>query len=247
MEMHIVSENLKNRKTSAEPIQAVLFDMDGTLVDSEPLWHEADKSWLRRKGIELTPDEWVHIVGKGGAAFVRELMAHKGLRGSFQDLLEEKNREFLKIAATESRAYPEMVAFAREMKRRGLPRAIASASSPAIIDTTLECIGETGLFDLRCSGDSVSESKPHPMLFQHTASLLGVPAENCLVIEDSQYGVEAGLRAGMTVVGVPHHIPGELEQLFSGAHVLFPGGMKDFSARLLLEQLEEAGLLQAAG
>lgn len=244
MKGKIVRTNLKQSPLENAPIQAVLFDMDGTLVDSEPLWHEADKSWLERKGIELTPDEWIHIVGKGGAAFVRELMAHKGLQGSFPDLLEEKNREFIRIAATESRAYPEMITFAREIKRRGLPRAIASASSPAIIQTTLECIGETELFDLRCSGDSVSESKPHPMLFRHTASLLGVPAENCLVIEDSQYGVEAGLRAGMTVVGVPHHIPGELEQLFSRAHFLFPGGMKEFSAGVLLEHLHEAGLLE---
>jgi beta-phosphoglucomutase-like phosphatase (HAD superfamily) len=224
-------------------LRAVLFDMDGTLVDSEPLWNEADKTWLATHGISLSADEWIHIVGLGGGNFVRLLMERKGLKGDYQQLLEEKNEVFRKMAATDSRPFPEMFRFAHEIRRLGIKTAIASASSVSIIDTTLACIGETATFDAEFSGYMVQRSKPDPMLFLHAAEQLGVGPDECLVIEDSQYGVEAGKRAGMTVVAVPYHVHEETRESFERADLLFSRGMEEFRSDILMDWLTGHGLL----
>jgi HAD superfamily hydrolase (TIGR01509 family) len=230
-------------QNSVQLIRAVLFDLDGTLVDSEPLWHRADARWLSDHNITLSDDEWVHIIGMGGGPFVRMLQKEKGLAGDYHQLLEEKNEVFRAMAATESVAFPEMLRFAHGIRSRGVKTAIASASSIGIIETTLQCIGELDSFDMEFSADMVERSKPEPDLFLFAARELGVEPEQCLVIEDSQYGVEAGKRAGMTVVGVPYHIPPESRYRFESADLLFSRGMAEFSAEVLFQWLEDRNLI----
>ncbi len=228
---------------SGGKIEAVLFDMDGTLVDSEPLWHRADEAWLGTHGIELSDDEWIHIVGLGGGPFVRMLMDKKGLQGEYDQLLREKNSVFQKLAATDSVPFREMFGLAHSLKQRGGKIAVASASSCEIIHTTLACVGEADSFHGEFSSDMVEHSKPAPDLFLYAADKLGVTADTCLVIEDSQYGVEAGKRAGMTVVAVPYHIHDQTREYFEKADLLFRRGMKDFTAELVLTWLEDRELL----
>ena len=225
------------------PLKAVIFDMDGTLVDSEPIWQKADEAWLGRKGIQLSPEDWLDIPGKGGANFVRELMANKGLKGNYQELLEEKNQNYLSLARSELRAFPEMLGAVKALRSQGLKIALASASSDEIIETSMTSIGYKHLFDILCSGDSVERNKPDPMLFLHTAELLAVRPDECLVVEDSRYGVEAACRAGMLTVAVPQAMSPASRLVFEQADLLFETGMAEFTANSFLAWLKDQLLL----
>jgi HAD superfamily hydrolase (TIGR01509 family) len=109
---------------------------------------------------------------------------------------------------TELPVFEDAVGTARELKRRGMPIAIASSSPRARVDRTLAAAGITDLFDVTVAGDEVERGKPAPDLFLAAAEKLAVPPERCVAVEDSPVGVESALDAGMTVVAVarsPEH------------------------------------------
>lgn len=228
-------------ETKARTVEAVLFDMDGTLVDSEPLWHRADASWLEGHGIVLQDDQWLQVVGLGGENFVRLLMEQHGLTGDYDQLLAEKNEVYRKLAAQHSRVFPEMLAAVRGVKALGAKAVIASASSLEIIETTMNSVGLHNVFDGYFSAEMVKRSKPHPDLYLHAAAELSLGPDSCLVVEDSQYGVLGALRAGMRVIAVPEAIHPETEEIFNQADMLTP--MANFRARDMILWLTSQGLL----
>lgn len=188
----------------AGPWEAILFDLDGTVIDSEPNYRKADKAFLSSRGIHFADEVWPRFVGMGSKAFIELMIRDHGMKGNLDDLMAQKDAYYLEIARKDTVAFPAMVELNRMARAAGLKTAIASGSSPLVIEESLRCAGLTDCYDLLFSSSQVERSKPFPDVFLQAASLLGVKSGRCLVIEDSVPGALAGLAAGMTVLAVPY-------------------------------------------
>jgi len=183
-------------------IRAFIFDMDGVIVDSNPLHRLAWEEYNRRHGIETTEDMQRRMYGKRNDQIVRdffgealsddEVFAHGARK-------EALYREMLK-PALEAALVPGLKDFLA--RHRGVPAAVATNAEPANVDFVLGNAGLRDYFGAIVDGQQVANAKPHPEVYLRAAELLGVAPVCCVVFEDSYAGVQAGLAAGMRVVGV---------------------------------------------
>lgn len=212
------------------PIKAVIFDLDGTLIDSEPNYYESDKKLLKEYAIDFTEEMGLKYVGISSLDMIKDIKESFQIAESLENLMEKKNRYYLDIARDNTRVFPEMLAFLQLLQAQKLPMAIASGSSAEIIELLASLTGIASYFQLFVSAEEVAEGKPAPDIFLETARRLGVPPENCLVLEDSQYGVEAAKQAGMYCISFPFPPVQPLPVSFQKADVLYKKGMAEFSA-----------------
>jgi HAD superfamily hydrolase (TIGR01509 family) len=210
------------------PVRAVLFDLDGTLIDSEPNYYEADRLLLARYGVEFTEEDKRRYIGTGIQEMVRDLKERHGLPGDPADLAAEKNAVYLEIAERRTEAFPPMVRFVEHLAAAGIPMAIASGSSPEVIERLVRKVGLERYFPHRVSAEQAGRSKPAPDVFLEAARRLGVPAHECLAVEDSAPGVESASRAFMRCIAVPFFTDLPLAPAYAMADLLFPGGMATF-------------------
>jgi beta-phosphoglucomutase family hydrolase len=183
-------------------IRAFIFDMDGVIVDSNPLHRVAWEEHNRRHGIDTTEEMQRRMYGKRNDQIVRdffgeclsddEVFAHGAQKES---LYREMLRPWLEAALV-----PGLKEFLE--RHRGVPAAVATNAEPANVDLVLGDAGLRGYFSAIVDGHQVANPKPHPEVYLRAAELLGVAPECCVVFEDSHAGVQAGLAAGMRVVGV---------------------------------------------
>jgi HAD superfamily hydrolase (TIGR01509 family) len=182
---------------------AVLFDMDGTLIDSEPVWFETEVGILADHGYILGPEHWVHVLGQANEVAVEYLLRVSGIAMTGPEL----NHRIEEAMAARMSAGIELIAGAKELLTElhaaGIPTALVSASSRRIVDACLGSIGADH-FVFTVSGDDVVNTKPHPEPYLNAARLLGVEPAHCVVIEDSPNGSTSGAAAGCRVVAVPH-------------------------------------------
>ncbi|HUX50313.1 MAG TPA: HAD family phosphatase [Spirochaetia bacterium] len=209
---------------------AVIFDLDGTVVDSEEIYREADRIFLARHGIKYTVEMWQNTLGIGSQAMISMMHEQIGLHYSAENLLKEKNDIYLELAATRTRAFPEMVNLIEQLSELGIPLAVATGSSIAVVDAVLAITGLRNRFEVIVSSEEVPRGKPAPDVFLEAARRLGADASVCTVIEDSQYGVEAAVTGGMSCIAVPTVQTRPLPDSFMRAGLLFESGMSEFSA-----------------
>ncbi len=182
--------------------QAVLFDMDGTLVDSEPLHFSAMVQAVEAMGYTVPAGFADRITGMTGAECHALLQQTIGLPATFEGYLAAKYRCYLDAAHTLRRRHGVEAVLAL-LGETGTPFAIVSNSERAIVDANL---GATGLAQpglITISRDDVQRGKPHPDPYLAAAERLGVSPGQCIVVEDSIPGAASGLAAGMTVIGWP--------------------------------------------
>jgi len=219
-------------------LQAVIFDLDGTLVDSEKNWQVSDGEFLKSLGMDYTQEMWEKTIGMGGRAMAAMIKDQLKLDKSLDELCLYKDDLYIQQAKGRTKAFPEMIKLLEAFKLQKLPLAVASGSSLRVIHASLAETPILGKFSLITSADQVARGKPEPDLFIYTARKLGVNPENCLVFEDSLYGVQAGLAAGMTVVAVPEIWKAEKALEFEKAHLLFAEGMRNFTAEAVLDWID---------
>jgi HAD superfamily hydrolase (TIGR01509 family) len=214
----------------------VIFDMDGTLVDSEPHWFVSDSRFVAEFGGVYDEAFRNECVGMGSRAFVQVIQQKFGLKESIDELLAHKDRHYLDVARGHVQPFPEMVKLVEALSDRGLPMAVASGSSPAIIEAVIEEAGLSRYFGRHLySSELVLRAKPEPDIFLYTAGRLGIPPRELVVFEDSQHGVAAGKTAGMAVVGVPQVWTDKGRAALETADLLFRSGMAEFTADAVLK------------
>ncbi|MER7790583.1 HAD family phosphatase [Streptomyces sp. NPDC097640] len=234
---------MTSRNTPGTPrTPAVLFDLDGTLVDSEPQYYEAGRLTLERYGVTgFTWEQHARFIGIGTRETLEILRGEYGIDAPVDELLAVKNRHYLELARERATAFPGMRAFVELLHAAGHPLAVASGSSRAAIEAALEATGLGARLTVRLSSEDVGRSKPEPDVFLEAARLLGAAPADCVVVEDSAPGVEAARRAGMRCIAVPYVPDGpdgqgdgagqDSDAAFASAGLLFPGGQREFDAR----------------
>ena len=185
------------------PFAAVIFDMDGVIVDTEKFYLGTLAKLFEAEGIEVPFEDLCVTVGASYKDFKRNLVRWFELGG--EHLTEEE--ALARYNVWEERNQPDFAALLNhgvvetiaELKRRGVRVALASSSPMSNILLVLEACGLFDAFELVTSGEQFHESKPNPEIYLHTLENLGLPAGDCCCVEDSVPGITAGKAAGLTV------------------------------------------------
>ncbi|MFE0424720.1 HAD family hydrolase [Streptomyces sp. NPDC058953] len=211
---------------------AVLFDLDGTLVDSEPNYYEAGRRLLAEYGVtDFGWERHTDFIGIGTRETLTELREEYGIGASVDELLAGKNRHYLELARASTAVFPQMRTFVELLHARGVPMAVASGSSPAMIEAVLTGTGLDPYFPTTVSAEEVPLGKPAPDVFLEAARQLGAAPGDCVVLEDAPPGAAAALAAGMRCIAIPYVAATADDPAFAAADLLYPGGQEDFSAR----------------
>ncbi|MGH2511226.1 MAG: HAD family hydrolase [Candidatus Limnocylindrales bacterium] len=184
---------------------AVIFDLDGTLVDAESWWDEVRASFAAAHGRPWSPLDQAAVMGANsrgwGAIMRRRLDLELSVDEIVDAIVSAMTERYRTHGAPRIPGAEEAV---RRLASAGMPMAVASAGHCAVIEAALAGLGIAELFRAVVSADQVARGKPAPDVFLLAAELLGVEPIDCLVVEDSLNGVLAGRAAGMTVVLIPN-------------------------------------------
>lgn len=223
---------------STSRIRAVIFDLDGTLVDSEPNYYEAGRRLLARYGVhDFTWESHSRFIGISTRETLEALRAEYGIDAPLEELLAGKNELYLELVRASTEAFAGMREFVERLSGEGVPLAVASGSSQEAIDTALEVTGLAPYFTTTLSAEAVARGKPDPDVFLEAARLLGVDPAACAVVEDAAPGVLAAHAAGMRCVAVPYVRGSASDPAYATAGLLFPGGQEEFTAKAAYDWL----------
>ena len=184
-------------------LRAVIFDMDGVTIDSQPYHFAVEEKIFRELGVAVTEEESHSFVGMAGDRMWLYVKNKFGLRQSLKVLVEYDNRIRIDYFASLAKVtpIPGIVDLLDELSRNNIKIALASSSSVEVIEIFISKSGLKHYFQQIISGDFVEKGKPEPDIFLHTASAIGENPADCVVIEDSANGVKAAKLAGMKCIG----------------------------------------------
>jgi len=184
--------------------EAVIFDMDGVLIDSEPLWKVAMEDAFKSVGCSLTRKDFQKTVGLRLDEVIRYWYEHTGWENATPKQVEEsivhRMIELLKVNGNPLVGVVETLEY---LKLSGKKIGLATSSYEVLIDTVLETLNIRNYFDFTHSAENEAYGKPHPAVYLTVAEKLNIPPTKCLVIEDSLNGIISGKAARMKVVCIP--------------------------------------------
>lgn len=185
-------------------MNAVIFDMDGVIIDSEPLWREAERQVFAEVGLELTDADCEFTMGMRTDEVIDYWFARSPWRGASPEEVEQRlTVRMQNLIAERGEAMPGLDHALGVVRDAGLRVALASSSNPTLIAAVLSKLELAATFEVVRSAINEALGKPHPAVFLSTARELGLPPAECVVIEDSVAGVKAASAAKMKVVAVP--------------------------------------------
>jgi HAD superfamily hydrolase (TIGR01509 family) len=193
------------------PIEAVVFDMDGVLVDTEHLWDEVREELTEEWGGRYTPEAQEAMMGMSSLEWSRYLHEVVGLREPPEVINDEVVRRMLARYETDLPVVSGAVEAVHRLASAGLRLALASSSNRELIDAVLRRLDLASYFEVTVSSEEVARGKPAPDGYLEAARRLGVAPERCAAIEDSASGIRAAHAAGMHVIAYPnrHYPPAE--------------------------------------
>jgi HAD superfamily hydrolase (TIGR01509 family) len=184
-------------------VAAVIFDLDGVLLESEQLWNAAKRELTRRRGGTWSTSAETEMLGMSSTEWSRYMHDRLGVPLDPQEI----SREVVAILAEQYRSDLPLIAGADAAVRRLAARwslGIASSANREIIELVLELTGWKELFAATTSSEEVANGKPAPDVYLQTAGRLGADPSSCVAIEDSDAGIRAALAAGLAVVAIPN-------------------------------------------
>lgn len=201
---------MKNKELMLDGIEAVIFDMDGVLIDSEPVWKDAMEEVFESVGCPLTREDFQMTVGLR----LDEVIAYWYKVSPWENATPEEvmtriiNR-MVELLGANGKPLPGVVDSLVFFRQKGLKIGLATSSYEVLIDCVLDTLNIRDFFDFTHSAEREAYGKPHPAVYLTTADTLGVHPQHCLVIEDSINGVISGKAARMHVVCIPEktHFP----------------------------------------
>ena len=179
-----------------------IFDLDGVIIDSEPFHSEVAENIFRELGITLSDKEHNSFIGSSTRNMWEQITRDYNISQDVESLLERTNREFTQRIhdSPDLRPIEGVDTLIKTLHEEGFQLVLASSSIMEIIDLVLEKMGLTQYFPVKISGAELTHSKPHPEIFQQAAKSVNSSPDKCVVIEDSQNGVNAAKSAGMYCV-----------------------------------------------
>lgn len=214
--------------------EAVIFDMDGVLIDSEPLWRKAEIKFFSKVGIHLTEELCLETLGLRTDELVQYWhKKHPWENLSLQEVaagIEQTVKELILSEGRPMSGYLEAIRFFRQ---QGFKTGLASSSTMELITTVLTKLEITGMFDVVHSAEHEKYGKPHPDVYLSTAAKLGVKPENCLAIEDSLNGLKSAKAAGMKTIAMPAPENRGNPQFGMADRII--GSLKDIQHQLITE------------
>jgi HAD superfamily hydrolase (TIGR01509 family) len=203
--------------------------MDGTLVDTEHLWWQTVAEAAGRLGYRLSDADVPEVLGRPAAYTAAYLSRVSGGAVPEARIARELDAAFVARVAAEVRPRPGVLRLLAELRSAGVPAALVTASPRRVVDVVLRTLGAEW-FALTVAAEDTARSKPDPAPYLLAAVRLGVPAADCVVVEDSPVGLTAGLAAGCRVLAVPSTVPIE-----GGPGVLVLGSLAEVSLAVLAD------------
>lgn len=183
--------------------RAVLWDMDGTLVDSEEFHWLSWRDTMAAEGVPITRDQFVLTFGQRNDSILPHWLGADASADRIQRVGDAKEVEYRRLVRESGLApLPGAAEWVRRLHQENWRQAVASSAPQANLDVVLEVIGLAGFFQAIVSAGDVTRGKPDPQVFLTAASRLGALPPECIVVEDAVAGVEAARRGGMRSIGV---------------------------------------------
>lgn len=191
--------------------KAVLFDMDGVILDSEPLHVAAFRAVIKNYGHDLSDDQYKeYFAGRTDKAGFEQYFRFISETVDLPVIMGEKTRTYLELASDQLQPYPGVASVIRELSRSSA-LALVTGSLKAEVDVALKACGVEGLFNIIITAEDVNRGKPDPEGYRQAVQRLGLTPDECVVVEDSPSGIAAANAAGVAVIAVCNtHEPEEL-------------------------------------
>lgn len=220
-------------------LEAVIFDLDATLLDTEPNWFKSDKRLLADYGIDLTPEMKQKYIGRSIDDMLDDLINVYEINESRDVLFKKKNDYYLEIAKKDTAMFPQMRSLVDELKKLNIPLGVASGTALNVIKEIFNSMNLMNDFVLVMSSGEVDKGKPHPDVYLEAADRLKIKPENIAVFEDSLHGVQSAKAAGMFCLAIPYFEGGNvILKDFEIADVVFDAGMDEVSFSQVFEILK---------
>lgn len=206
---------------------AVLWDMDGTLVDTEPLWFAAEAAIAERHGVPWGPELSAQLVGMPLDRYA-QMLVERGVELSATDVVAALVDMVAAGLDHDVTWQPGVLDLLAELSAAHVPCALVTMSYRRLADTVV-ARAPAGAFQVVVSGDDVEHGKPHPEPYLRAAAELGVEPHRCVALEDSPPGIGSAMAAGARTVGVPHMVPVEPRPGLSRVPTLAGIGLADLA------------------
>ena len=210
----------RSEPSGSASVQAVVFDLDGVIIDSEGVWEEVRRAYVERHGRAFLPDTQQRMMGMSTAEWSRHLSVDVGVGLPPERVAADVLAEMAERYRASLPLIDGAVAAVRRLGTR-FPLALASSAARVLVDQVLETAGLAGAFRVTLSTEEVPRGKPAPDVYLAAAERLGLDPAVCAAVEESSNGLRSAAAAGLVVVAVPHGVyPPEPDALAAASLVI---------------------------